>query len=176
MKQLFTALVVLLISGAYAQKYEAPRLGKTAIGNSGCFAYLPEGELEVKTEYSPDSSVVYSGEIIHGDHHFAAIVVKLNGTVLETEDEKYDLLVSYLDFLQTQFNIVGSAGYGKGHTLEKFPDAVGIIDYWVDTDEDEWAIKGWVDSNTMGILMIYGAGEYPNFNVQSLYLDSFRFY
>jgi len=176
MKRSLVILFLALTSISYAQEeFTVPRFQKTAIGTSGCFAYMPPGDLQVEIEYSPDSSQVYSGEIAVGDYSYAVIVVKLNGIVLETEEEKNDMLVSYLDFLQSSFSISESAGYGKGHTLEKFPEAVGMIDYWLDADGDVWEIMGWADSNTLGIMMIYGPTDYPNFNAQQLYLDGFRF-
>ncbi len=177
MKQLLAFLFISFTTVMYAQEeFKVPRFQKTAIGNSGCFAYMPPGEIAFEIEYSPDSSMVYSGEISEGEYGYAVIVVKMNGTILETEEEKNDMLVSYLDFLQSSFSITDAAGYGMGHTLEKFPDAVGILDYWVDADGDVWEIKGWADSNTLGIMMIYGPTDYPNFSAQQVYLDGFRFY
>lgn len=176
MKQSLVILFLAVVTCSYAQDFTAPRFTKTAIGESGCYAYMPPGEIEFSLEYSPDSSKVYSGEIYVDGYSYAVIAVKFNeATVLETAEEKNDMLVSYLDFLKESFSITESAGYGMGHTLEKFPDAVGAIDYWLDVDGDVWEIKGWADSNTLGIMMIYGPTDYPNFNAQQLYLDGFRF-
>lgn len=178
MKTLSTFLFCILFGGIlFAQdEFTAPRFEKTAISTSGCYAYLPNDvEIEFSIEYSPDSARVYTGDFYSGDFHYAVIVVKLNGVELETAEDKEGMLVSYLDYLQESFSIIESAGYGMGHTLESNADAVGIIDFWVDEEEDQWSVKGWADGNTMGILFIYGATEYPSYNASQLFLNGFRF-
>ena len=176
MKNLIILLCLFFVSNSNAQEeYQAPRLHKTAIGKSGCYAYMPQGEIEFDLAYSPDSSTVYTGEITEGDFNYGIIVIKMKETVLATTEDRINMVESYLDYLKEQFAITDAAGYGEGHTMENYPDAVGVIDYWIDEDKDTWQIKGWVDSNTIGILMIYGPTEYPNFNVQQMYLDGFRF-
>jgi len=178
MKTLTTFLFSLLLGGTLLAQdgFTAPRFVKTAISTSGCYAYLPKDvELGFDIEYSPDSARVYTGDFYSGDFHYAVIVVKLNGVELETAEDKEGMLISYLDYLQESFSIIESAGYGLGHTMESNPDAIGIIDYWVDEEEDQWSVKGWADGNTLGILFIYGATDYPSINASQLYLDGFRF-
>lgn len=51
-------------SSILSRRIKAPRLQKQPIDNSGCFAYMPAGEFSIEKSYSPDSAVVYSGEII----------------------------------------------------------------------------------------------------------------
>ena len=178
MKTLTIFLFSILLGGILLAQddFTAPRFEKTAISTSGCFAYLPnDADLEFDIEYSPDSARVYTGDFYSGDFHYAVIVVKLNGVELETAEDKEGMLISYLDYLQESFSIIESAGYGVGHTMESNSDAIGIIDFWVDEEEDQWSVKGWADGNTMGILFIYGATEYPNYSVSQLYLNGFRF-
>lgn len=176
MKFVIILLAFITLSTSFAQEeYKAPRLQKTPIGTSGCYAYMPQGDITFDVSYSEDSSEVYTGEITEGDFHYGIIVVKLRETVLETSDDKTALLESYLDYLKTSFNVTDAVGYGEGHTMESNTDAIGVIDYWIDAEKDTWQIKGWADSGTIAVLMIYGPREYPNFNVQQLYLDGFRF-
>ena len=162
------------LSAQTAQK--VPRLTKTAVSNSGCYAYFPSSTDKIKFEltYSQDSAKVYTGEVIDGDYHFAIIVVKMKEK-LPNYEEKEKMLVGYLDYLQTAFEITNAAGYGKGHQLESNPNATGIIDYWEDAEENKWSIKAWADENTLAVMMLYGPKEYPIFNVQQMYLDGFRF-
>jgi len=176
MKTLHISLLLLFFTQAFGQEdYKAPRLRKVAISNSGCYAYLPSDDIEVDLSYSEDSAAVYTTDFSDGDYHFAVIVVQLNGVVLESAEDKTKMLEGYMDFLQTQFAIVSAAGYGEGHTIESEPNAVGVIDYWLDEDDDHWEVKGWANANTLGIMMIYGANDYPIFNIQQMYLDGFRF-
>jgi hypothetical protein len=175
-----TILCICLFAGAacFAQEtaYKIPRFEKMAIGGSGCSAYFPndiEGNFDLS--FSEDSSEVYTGDFVSGGFHFAVIVVKLNGTVLETTEDKESMITSYLDFLKGQFSVVGAVGYGMGHTLESHPAAIGVIDYWESGDGDQWAVKSWADETVVAVMMLYGATEYPNYNVQTIFLDGFRF-
>lgn len=175
---LFTGVLLFLGFGLFAQetKEKVPRFHKVAVGSSGTYAYVPDDEeFEVDLSYSPDSSAVYTGEVLCGTYRFAVIVVKLNGTELVNQEEREDMLVSYMDYLQQTFSIVGAAGYGKGHTLEMYPEATGVIDYWEDEDGDEWVVKGWADTHTLAVLMLYGTGTYPYYNAQDMFLNGFRF-
>ncbi|MBK7761791.1 MAG: hypothetical protein IPI46_00270 [Bacteroidetes bacterium] len=160
-----------------AETFKAPRLSKTAISTSGCFAYLPDDKTEkqFETSYSDDSSLVFTGDFESGDYHFSVIVVKLKDQVLTSNEDKEGMMMAYLDFLKTAFEISNAAGYGKGHTMNENPKALGIIDYWEDKEKAKWAIKAWADENTMAVMMLYGPAEYPNFNIQNMFLNGFRF-
>lgn len=176
MKLTVTLICLLFITNCFSQKdFKVPRLQKTALGKSGCFAYMPKGDLTCQLTYSIDSSEVYNCDISEGDFVYSVIVVKLKDTRLSTEEDKNDMLIDYLDFLQTNFSITESAGYGLGHTLNNYPEAVGILDYWKDSENNQWSVKGWADSSTIGIMMLQGPTDYPSFNVQQLFLDGFRF-
>lgn len=175
---LLSGLLLFLGFGLFAQDTEEkiPRFVKVAVGNSGTYAYVPDDEEFIaELSYSPDSSAVYTGEVLSGNYRFAVIVVKLNGMELVNQLEREDMLASYMDYLQETFSIVAAAGYGKGHTLEMYPEATGMIDYWEDADGDQWAVKGWADAHTLAVLMLYGTGDYPYFNVQDMFLNGFRF-
>jgi hypothetical protein len=158
-------------------KQEVPRFTKQAIGNSGCFAYLPKTDavLQVAEDWSQDSSKVYTTEVNQGDFNFALIVVKIVNTQMTSATEKEEMLTMYLDYLRESFAIGASAGYGYGHTMESYPTAVGVIDYWIDTDEIKWAIKAWANENTIAVMMLYGPEDYPYLTAQELFLNGFRF-
>lgn|SRR5574343_148410 len=162
-------------SAQETEEFQAPRYTKQAISESGVFLYLPKSEdMGLEKSFSDDSSEVYTLEVEEGGFHYAGIVVKLNGTTLETYDDRESMLINYMDYLQSAFSITEVAGYGKGHTLESAPEAVGVIDYWYD-GEDEWAVKGWATKTHLVILMLYGADEYPSITSQSLFLNGARF-
>lgn len=175
MKTLGTILLFALFAAAslFAQD-TIPRFKKIPVQKSGCFMYAPD-TLQFDLSYSDDSSAVYTGEWIIGDHRFAAIIVDLNNVTFESKEEKEDLLMSYMDFLQSSFEITDAVGYGKGHTLENDPTAIGVIDYWMDASADEWAVKGWINDDYIAVLMIYGAGQYPHHSIQEMYLNGIRF-
>jgi hypothetical protein len=152
-----------------------PRFAKYDIGETGCKVYLPSDPGDFEKSLSEDNSEVYTGESEHEGFKFAVILVKFSEPIGNETEVKNDMMTSYLDFLQTQFGVTESTGYGLGHTLESAPDAVGVIDYWVDSDGIEYAIKSWCDGDYLAVLLLYGVGEYPIFNVQQMFLDGFRF-
>ena len=126
-----------------------------------------------KSEHASD---VDPGEAAVDGFHFACITVKFDELFADSSPEEMEeLLISYMDFLETQFDIINSAGVGRGHSLESAPDARGVIDYWEDAESTQFAVKGWVNQRALGILVLYGPTEYPNFNLQQMYLDGFRF-
>lgn len=155
---------------------KVPHFTRVSIANSGVSIYMPDDEeFVVDTQTSPDGALVFTGEVLCGEYRFATIVVNFNELKLETKEDKESMLTSYLDYLQESFSITANAGYGKGHTLEKYPNVVGVIDYWQDIDEDEWAIKGWASETQLVIFMLYGTGTYPYLNAQQLFFDSVQF-
>lgn len=178
MKPFFVVTLLFLSffgSAQETEEFHAPRYVKQAISESGVSLYLPQSDdIGLEKSLSDDSSEVYTMDVEEGGYHYAGIVVKLNGTILETYEDREAMLINYMDYLKSVFNILEVAGYGKGHTLESASDAVGVIDYWHD-GEDEWAVKGWATKTHIVILMLYGADEYPNFTSQQMFLDGVRF-
>jgi hypothetical protein len=176
-KALFILSYMLLLSGSiFAQapaKRPVPRMQKVEISKTGCSLYMP-GSPEFNISKSEDGSDVYIGEVEFDGFRYAVVCVKFAEAMPEKEG-RVDLLISYMNFLQGQFGITAAAGYGKGHTLESNPNADGVIDYWVDETENEWAVKGWIDGNYLAVLCLYGAEEHPYFSVQQMFLDGFRF-
>lgn len=155
---------------------EIPRLVKTDIGQSGCAAYLPEGMPAFGLDKSEDSSDVYTSEIELDSFVFGCIAVRFSEPFINSSPEEMEeLLISYMEFLKGPFEITGATGYGKGHRLDGFPEARGVIDYWEDGNGNQYAVKGWVNQKYIGFLYIGGAKEYPYVNVQQMYLDGFRF-
>jgi len=179
MKTLVTLVFGIWTLSSFAQSdstFHAPHFVKTAVANTGCFVYFPDDqEVYFSLEYSPDSAQVYTGEVLSGDYHYAAIVIKFNGLTLENTAEKEEMITSYLDYLQSTFGITAAAGYGKGHTHDSDTQAAGIIDYWEDDDGDEWTVKAWANASTLAVLMIYGPESYPNYSVAALFLNGIRF-
>lgn len=169
-------LLPILLTAQTTSTVKVPRLSKMAIGQSGCAAYFPEGMPEFELSKSEDGSDVYTSEVEVDGFLFGCIAVKFGETFTDSSPEDMEaLLISYMEFLQGNFGVTASAGVGKGHTLESAPDARGVIDYWEDAAGVQYAVKGWVNQQALGIMVIYGPKEYPHFNLQQMYLDGFRF-
>lgn len=175
MKKSLSLLPILLIISSFAWSQNVPRFSKYEIAETGLAVYLPDDPGEFEMTESEDGSHVYTAEVTHGDHNFAVIAVDFAEPLGDDAELNTDMIISYLDFLQNQFGITGSAGYGKGHTLESAPDAVGVLDFWEDEEGNQWAVKAWCTSDFMGVLMLYGPEEYPIYNAQEMFLNGFRF-
>jgi len=148
---------------------------KQPIGACGCSLYAPEGFSVGAPDKSDDGADVYIGTAKVDDFEFGVIAVKFSVDLGDDGDALQGMLVDYMSFVRGQLNITQTAGVGLGHRMESHPAARGVIDYWTGKDGVEYAVKGWVDGKHLGVLYIAGKGSYPLFNVQSMYLDGFRF-
>lgn len=168
----FIFLLSLAFTSANAQ---VPRFAKYPINNTGHFAYFPADPGTFEASKSDDGADVYTAEVEFDSAFYGMIVVDfVPGSMGEsTKEDMGEVLMSYLDYLQTQFMIASTAGYGKGHTLESNTNAVGVIDYWEDETGFTYKVKGWVDTKTLAVLYI--GGKEPIFNVQEMFLNGFRF-
>lgn len=175
-----TATLLLLaglpLATMQAQADKAPRLEKTAIGSSGCSAYLPVKMPEFELTYSEDNAEVYTASMDIDSFTFGCIAVKFAEPFTDSDpDDMEELLMSYMDYLKEAFEITGSAGYGRGHTLEAYPDARGVLDYWEDAQHTQYKVMGWVNQNNLGFLYVSGPKDYPFANLQDMYLNGWRF-
>jgi hypothetical protein len=151
-----------------------PRFYKSKIGKSTCSAYFPVENPQFDITYSEDKSVVTTWDSLIGTHSFAMIHVQLSEPFTDSL-ERQNVLVSYLDFLKTNFNVTGSAGYGFGHTLSSDPQTQGLIDFWQDDEGTEYSVKAWVNANFITIYFVYGKGEYEYYTVKDLFFNGLRY-
>ncbi len=175
MKRISSLLFLLACVTLLSAQVAVPRFAKYDVAETGCKVYLPGDPGEFELTLSEDKSEVYTAEVTHEDYNFAVIVVKFSEPIGDATDDKNDMMTSYLDFLQKQFAVTDAAGYGLGHTLESAPDAVGVIDYWEDSDGLQYAVKSWCDGNFLAVLVLYGSEEYPYLTAQEMFLNGFRF-
>ncbi|HMK26164.1 MAG TPA: hypothetical protein VK483_09050 [Chitinophagaceae bacterium] len=157
----------LFILFSHAQSFK-----KVPIGNSGCSVYT-FCEFKFEKQYSEDSSVIYVGECVNDNVNYGVICVKLLQPA-DDPDRAEESMIGYLDYLKTSFNIVKSAGYGKGHRLSGYQNTRGVIDYWEDTDKNNWKIKAWTDGKFIAVLYGYSAKELNETKV-NVFLEGFRF-
>ncbi len=149
----------------------AQRLSKYAIGNSGCAVYMFCDPGEFKLSLSDDSSKVYTSECTSEGVVYGAICVKL--MVANTDlSSAEDLVVAYLDYLKTSFEIKESVGYGRGNQLNNNEKTKGVIDYWKGSDNQKWKIKGWTNGSYIGVLYAHSKTELPA--KIDVFLNSFR--
>ena len=146
-------------------------LKKYAIGKSGCSAYMycsPKFDFD----YSQDSSEVYTGECINAEVTYGIICIKLLQPIDDMDDAE-EMMISYLDFLKADFHVKSAVGYGKMHTLNKNENTRGAVDYWKDTEEQNWKVKAWTDGKFIGVLYAFSKKELPEPKI-NVFLDSFK--
>ncbi|HBS88727.1 MAG: hypothetical protein A2W91_18975 [Bacteroidetes bacterium GWF2_38_335] len=172
-KFLLTLLLIGTVVVSMAQ--DVPRFAKYPVSTSGCYAYFPADPGSFELQKSEDSLNMYIGEVNFGGAFYSMILVDLGNAFAESGKEELDgLLTQYLDYLQTQLNITGAAGYGMGHTLESNPNATGVIDFWEDAELYQYDVKAWADNHFLAVLMVYSLEE-VNYNYKSMFLNGFRF-
>ncbi|MGE0637042.1 MAG: hypothetical protein AB7G44_12335 [Bacteroidia bacterium] len=166
------SFIILFVTTVSAQ---VPRLAKYPVNETGHFAYFPDAPGGFDASKSDDGADVYTAEVEFDSSFYGMIVVDFVPGTMDgsSKEDMEEMLTSYLDFLQTQFMITSAAGYGKGHTLESNPNAVGVIDYWEDETGFGYIVKAWADTKTLAVLYI--GGKEPIYNVQEMYLNGFRF-
>ena len=145
---------------------------KVPISNSGCSVYA-FCEFKFEKEYSEDSSLVYTGECVKDEVTYGVISVKLLQPA-DDLDRAEESMINYLNYLKSSFNILKSAGYGKGHRLANHENTRGVIDYWEDSDKNNWKIKAWTDGKFIAVLYAYSAKELNETKV-NVFLEGFRF-
>lgn len=145
---------------------------KDSVNNSGCSLYT-YCEFLFETEYSEDSSLVFVSECEKDGMNYGVICVKLRQTAANI-DIAEESLINYLDYLKTSFKILKSTGYGKGHRLNKDEKTRGVLDYWEDSDKNNWKIKAWTNGKFIGVLYVYSPKELPDAKL-NVFLDGFRF-
>ncbi len=171
MKKLPGLLLALIILG-YSQIAPAQGVKKVPVGRSGCSLYS-FCDMKFDASKSPDSSMVYAAECTKEDITYGTICVALVNPP-ENLQMAEDLLIAYLDYLKGNFGITKSAGYGKGHTLNKNENTRGILDYWEDGEKNKWKVKAWTDGKFIGVMYVYSLKELPEQKV-NVFLDGFRF-
>jgi hypothetical protein len=147
-------------------------LKKVPVGNSGCSVYT-YCDFRFETEYSEDSSLVYVSECEKDEVTYGVICVKLVQPVNDLGKAEESLIL-YLDYLKSSFNILKSAGYGKGHRLANNQNTRGVLDYWEDREKNNWKVKAWTNGKFIGVLYGYSSKEL-NETKLNVFLESFRF-
>ncbi len=164
-------IIFVIIALLCIQNINAQRLTKYALAATGC-SYYSYCKSAADSSFSEDSSVVYTTECEMEKVTYGVICVKLKEAVTDLSSAE-DLMISYADFLKSQFEISKSIGYGKGHHLKNDMNTRGIMDYWEDKSANSWKIKSWTNGSFISFLYAYSK-NLPEEKV-NLFLDGFRF-
>jgi hypothetical protein len=142
---------------------------------SDCSALFPS-EPEWSLELSEDSSYVWVGEVVEGDIFFGVICIEFAYPLIDASDDELILVAEdYLDYLQSQFEIVSHTGYLTGLELEDDYYATGIADSWEDAEGDPWVIRCWIDHFNMAVMYMYSSPDVDLTIYEDYFFDSFWF-
>jgi hypothetical protein len=165
--------VFLFVCGCFAclpNQAQIPK--KIPVENTGCTIYS-YCTFQFENEYSEDSSKLTVSECASGDLNFGIICVQLK-QIQSDPDKAESSLIEYLNYLKKTFNILKSAGYGKGHRLANNETTRGVLDYWEDGDKNNWKVKGWTNGKFITVLYVYAKTDLPETKI-NVFLDGFRF-
>lgn len=157
-------LIALSSSGQSLKRYH--------IADSGCSlgSYCAP---KYKTDFSEDSSTVYTGECTSGNVTYGVICIKLLNQI-DNLVMAEDMMMSYLEYLKLNFEIKKTAGFEKNLLLNDDRETRGVMEYWEDASGDKWKIKSWTEGKYIGFMYAYSTKPLPEDKVNA-FLDGFRF-
>jgi len=139
-------------------KSHAQTLKKYPIDKSGCAVYMYCDPGKFEFSLSPDSAKVWAGECIVDSVYYDVICVKMKQKIKEIGDAE-SVLVEYMEYLKSSFQVVSSSGYGKGNRLKGKENTRGIVDYWKDKDDNNMKVKGWTDGKFIAVNIVISRKE-----------------
>lgn len=153
MRTSLRGVLLTLVCCAGMQVLHGQTLKKYPIEKSGCqvYMYCNPGKFEVSL--SPDSSKVYAGECKLGEDIYDVICVRMKERISNPDDAE-QVLLQYLEYLRTSFQVTETTGYGKGHRLRANERTRGIIDYWKDEEGMNIKVKGWTDGAFIAVNLV----------------------
>jgi len=123
---------------------------------------------------SPDSSAVYTGECKDGNITYDVICVKMKEKIDSLNDAEA-VLIQYLDYLRTSFEITEAAGYEKGQHLKGMEKTTrGVLDNWKDKDGMNIKVKGWTNGKYISVHLVISAEKIDETKT-SVFLDGIVF-
>jgi hypothetical protein len=149
----------------------AQSLKKYPIGNSGCSVY---NFCDIVFDVVPIDSLqnMTFGQCESEEVFYCVVCLKFPKAINNLDSVELFAIKS-LGELKVKFDIIKSAGYGKGHRLNNNEATRGVIDYWEDKSANSYKVKAWTDGKYMGILFAYSQKELPETKV-NVFLDGFR--
>jgi len=147
---------------------------KYPVGKSGCQVWMFCNPGNFELSMSPDSSAVYTGECKDGSVTYDVICVKMKEKIDSLGDAEA-VLIQYLDYLRTSFEVTDAAGYGKGHHLKGMEKTTrGVLDYWKDKDGMNIKVKGWTNGKYISVHLVISS-EKINETKANVFLDGIVF-
>jgi hypothetical protein len=178
MKQIFIILSLVFGILTTINAQDKPHFSKSNVGEKGCTVYTTEANARFSKSLSEDGSAVFTWSQMISDIEYMIIHVDLKTALGTDTASKEDILKAYLDFLKQQFEITKAAGYGLGHTSDRNPKAVGIIDYWEYDSNTKTPtscfVKGWASPNFITIYIMSSKTNDLNEGYKTFFTNGFQ--
>jgi hypothetical protein len=150
---------------------------KYQISNSGCQVSLPAAPQEVTVSLDVDSNKVYSTQasIMLGKQEcfYAVHILQLREDA--ADEDIFERLSQYLDYIKSTQNVISSSGYKKGNNLLKGKLSSSLSEEWTDHSGQEFSVMGWAKGRTMAVLFAFSKEQLPAQAGVSQFLNSFQF-
>lgn len=150
---------------------------KYQISNSGCQVSLPAPPQEVTVSLDVDSNKVYNTQlsVIVGKQECYYTVHILQLREEAADEDIFERLSQYLDYIKSTQNVISSSGYKKGNNLLKGKLSSSLSEEWTDHSGQEFSVMGWAKGRTMAVLFAFSKETLPAQAGVSQFLNSFQF-
>ena len=163
-----TCMSVLVMSSVFLN---AQTLKKYDISNSGCSIHMFCQPARFDIELAQDSSTAYFARCTKNEVTYGIVCIKLHEVINNLNLAQTEML-SYVEYLKVEFQIITAKGYEKGFKLKDRADTRGVLDYWSDIRNNNWKMKAYTDGKFIAILYAFSRKEMPEELVNN-YLEGF---
>jgi hypothetical protein len=165
------------VLGQHVQAQQPIPLKKYSIANSGCQVSLPATPQDVAVALDVDSNKIYTVQSVSiigkQECYYSVHILQLRDGA--PDEDIFDRLTQYMDYIKSTQNIVSSSGYKKGNNLLKGKLSSSLAENWTDHSGQQFAVMGWAKGRTMAVLYVYSQDGIPAQAGAPNFLNSFQF-
>lgn len=170
LRSVLSLVFIVLCSVSFSQAQ--PKPARYNIGKSGCTVSFPVAPAPAESNFSEDSSMVYTISATKDKFNYDVIVVKFKESV--ASESRAELLQSYMDYLKKSFEMGNTSDYAKGLKLAADATVIGMSCSWT-KDNEHGKMCGWVRGDYLAVLLFSGENEFPAGTVVPNFLNSIKF-
>lgn len=169
MSNLFTALASALL-GRFSAKNEEPRRFRCCSGGATLQFYKAPF---VHQSYDEAGNEVFTGQSLEGRATYGFVTCRLARPLSDRLLAEQRLFL-FMESLHPHYGIECTTGLDHGFDHPRYADAVGMSEYWQDSDGKDWKVVGWTDGTLLAVLYVRNI-SITDFRRQDAFFESFRF-
>ncbi len=117
----------------------------------------------------------YTLEVSSNGKRYGLQLIVLEKNFLNSDKETLEsLLVMYMQLLKLSYDVTSGIGYIREQKHPSNANATGILDFWEDERNAQWAVKGWVDKTALVVMYVHTPNQ-NGMEVPYEFLDGFTF-